>query len=179
MAIFKRKMTIIDSIRVTHRRKDGTIISDKIINNGWFHRFLCKLGLAHNSMTNVGFAACAGLIGDVGSITAFTYVGIGEGTDAAAATDVELGSPVKLKSASMSRVTTTATNDTLQFEATFSSADTLSGTDAITEVAAFNGNINGTSLMLLRQVYTPADSINWDQGDTYTLTVKVQCKQGA
>jgi len=32
--------------------------------------------------------------------------------------------------------------------------------------------------MLLRIVYSPADSCNWDAGDTLEVTIKVQVKQG-
>lgn len=174
------KVSIVDQITITIKDKDGKIKKQKIINNGLFHRFLMKLGLAHNSMTNVGFAAAAGLIGNTGSVTAFTVIGIGTGTTAAAATDTALGTAIKLKAATVSRVQTTVSNDTLQLVATFSAAlDSLSGTNAITEVGAFNGTTNGVSTMLLRQVYSPADTCNWDQGDTLQVTIKIQCKQGA
>ena len=179
-----RKTIIVDQIEVVHRDKDGNVISKRIINNSLLRRILIKLGLAHNSLTEVGFAACAALIGNVsGAPAAFQSIGIGKGTTAPPTpnTNTQLETSVKLKtSTTITRVTTDYTNDTLELIATFSNAiDGLTGIDDITEIGAFNGNLNGTSLMLLRQVYAPADVCNWDQGDTLQITVKVQCKQGS
>jgi hypothetical protein len=30
----------------------------------------------------------------------------------------------------------------------------------------------------MHQVYSPADTMNWDQGDQLQVTVKIQAKQG-
>ena len=180
MRLIKQPTYIIDSIETIHFDKNGKILSKRILNNGKFHRFLKWLRLAHDSMTNTGFAAIAGLIGNTGAIVAFTVIGIGTGTNAAGATDTQLQTPAVLIAATVSRVTTGPTNDTLNLVHSFVAADGLSGTaQAITEVGAFNGTVNGTSIMMLRQKYTPADTMNWDQGDSLQVTVKVQVKQGA
>jgi hypothetical protein len=83
---------------------------------------------------------------------------------------------IKRKAGTGTRVTTTVTNDTFQLVATFSSADTLSGSSNVTEVGMFNDAAAGT--MLMRQVFT-AIPCNWDIGDTLEMTIKGQMKQGA
>ena len=174
-----QKLGYVDNIEIVHKNKEGKILSEKIINNGWLHRLLCKLGLRHNSMTATGFAGIAGLIGNVGSISPFTVIGIGTNNTSATVNDTALLGSVKLSSATVSRVTTTYTNDTLQLVHTFSAAnDNLTGTNAIVEIGCFNGLTNGTDIMCLRQVYSPADSCNWDNGDTLQVTVKIKCMQG-
>jgi hypothetical protein len=189
MKPIKQKFMMIDSIRVTVRDKNGKIKSDHIINNGRWHRFLCKIGLAHNSITNNGMAACAALIGNVASApAAFQYVGIGSGTVASGATDAWLGSATCVASAtSITRVSTTVTNDTLQLVYTFGSTaggGSLTGTYSVDEVIVANGSgttgfsASGTHIALLRQVYTPVDSCQFSQGDTIAVTVKIQVKQG-
>jgi hypothetical protein len=91
-----------------------------------------------------------------------------------------LGTPKKLKAATVTQEDEDGTDDVLQLVATFSAAlDTISGTDSITEVGVHNGTDNDTAICLLRQVYTPADVLNWDQGDQMIVTVRVQVKQGA
>ncbi len=118
-----------------------------------------------NLVVNAGKAAVAGLINGIVT-TPFTYIAIGTGTTAPAATDTALGNEVKRKSATTSRVTTTVTNDTAQLVVTFSSADTLSGTQAITESGVFDSATGGT--MLCRQTFS-ALNINWDAGDTLQI----------
>jgi hypothetical protein len=136
-------------------------------------------------MTNVGFADVAGLVENLGGPPAyFTVIGIGTGTQAAAATDTKLamadGAAVKLKTATtMTRVLGNVADDTNEWIATFNKAtDGITGTTLITEVGIFNGVVNGTSDMLLHQVYTPSDSVNFDQGDSITVTVTMLNKQG-
>jgi len=129
-----------------------------------------------NSITNTGMAQAAGLLlTDVGG-TAFDYVGIGTGDTAADPTDTDLETPVKRKAGTGTQVTTTQTDDTAQIVATFSSADSLSGTDAIVEGGVFTAESNG--VMLFRKTFT-AKSVNWDDGDTLEVTAKCQMKQGA
>jgi len=129
-----------------------------------------------NSITNTGMAQVAGLVLiDVGG-TAFDYVGIGTGSTAESAAHTDLITPVKRKTATGTRVTTTQTDDTAQLVATFSSGDTLSGTDAICEAGVFTAESAG--VMLFRKIFT-AKSVNWDDGDTLEVTAKCQMKQGA
>lgn len=161
----KENIGIVDEIEWVHRDKHGNVI----------RRYSSK-GKKHKCLTNLGFKEIAGLmLTDVGG-TAFDYIAIGTGTTAADPTDTALQTEVKRKAGTGTRVTTTVTDDTAQLVTTFSSADTLSGTQNITEVGVFNAAAAG--VMLMRQVFT-AESINWDAGDTFEITVKVQCKQGA
>jgi len=128
------------------------------------------------SITNTGMAEVAGIIlTDVGG-TAFDFVGIGTGTTAESAAHTDLITPVKRKAGTGTRVTTAVTNDTAQLVATFSSADTLSGSSAIAEAGVFNAVSGGT--MLFRKIFT-AKTVNWDDGDTLEVTAKCQMKQGA
>ena len=169
-----------DRIFVEVKDKYGKVKSAHWLNEGMLRRFTNYLHLTHNSMTNTGFAELANLAGNVSTPTAFTVIGIGTNSSPAAGpTNTQLGTSVKLKAATVSRIQTTVTNDTLKLIATFSNAlDALTGTSAIVEIGMFNGTTNGVSIMALRQVYTPADSVNFDQGDSITVTVLMQEKQG-
>jgi hypothetical protein len=129
-------------------------------------------------MTTIGCAAIAGLmLVDVGG-TAFDYIAIGTLTTAASTADTALGAEKVRKASTGSRVTTSGPNDTAQLVVSFSSLDAgLTGTMAISEVGVFNAASNGT--LLMHQVYT-ADSLKWTpDGDTLTVTVKLQVKQGS
>lgn len=121
-----------------------------------------------NTTTNVGFAVVAGLFGNVDSQTAFTYLEVGTGTNAAAAGDTALqtaitDSGLARAAATVSRVTTTQTNDTCQLLKSWS----VSGTKAITEAGAFNASSAG--VMAGRQVFS---AVNVVSGDTFQLTYK-------
>lgn len=171
-----------DRIFVEVKDKYGKTKSAHWINEGKLRRFLIKLRLRHNSMTNDGFVAFVQQIGGIATVPAvFNSIGIGTNSSPAAGpTNTQLGTSIKVKTATtIVQYTTSVTNDTLKLVATFSNAlDSLTGTSAIVEIGMFNGNLNGTSKMALRQVYTPADSVNFDQGDTITVTILMQEKQG-
>lgn len=101
----------------------------------------------HNGITNAGFAAMAGLVGNTGSVTAFTYLAVGSSSTAFAASQTALVGEISTSglsraSATVSRVTTTQTNDTLQLTKTF----TLSGSATVEEVGAFNASSSGVML---------------------------------
>ena len=154
-----------DRVILEHRDKDGNLIAKR--DSGW---------QKHECLTNTGFASVAGLLlTDVGD-TAYDYIGIGTGVGAADPTDTDLGTPVKRKTGTGTRVTTTVANDTSQIVVTFAAADTLSGTDAITESGVMNAAAAGT--MICRQTFA-ALNINWDAGDSLQVTWKIQAKQGA
>ena len=187
-----RKIGYVDSIRIVHKDKDGKVISDRIINNGFWHRVLVKLHLRHNSVLNNGMALAAALLGNVASApAAVQYVGIGSGTTAASSTDVWLQTPVTVQSAtSITRVSTVVTNDTLQLVFTFGSTAaqgtiTTTGNFAISEVIASNGSgttsysASGTNIGFLHQVYSPVDNCNFANGDSLQVTIKVKCEQGS
>ena len=125
-------------------------------------------------ITNVGMAEAAQAL-----IGAFTVIGIGDATTAESAshTDLQAATNKKRKTATASRVTTAQLNDTAQWEATFSAADGLTGTWTVGEAGVFNNVTNG--VMLLRKVLSPTKTVDWAAGDTITVTLKDQQKQGA
>jgi hypothetical protein len=139
-------------VRLEVRDKDGNLLHDT--------------GRLENLITNAGKAAVAGLVGNTGAITAFSYLALGTSSTAAAATQTALvaeivDSGLARAAATMSRTTTTVTNDTLRFVYTW----TASGTKSVQEVGAFNASSAGT--MLGRKVVTQLDLINTN---TCTLT---------
>ena len=146
-------MRIRGIIEIEHIR-NGKVLSHKVIEN---------------TITNTGKAEVANLIGNVSSPTAFTYLAVGTGTTAASATDTTLQTEITdsglgRAAATVSRVTTTTTNDTLQLYKSFS----VSGSKSITEAGVLNASSLGT--LLGRQVFS-ADSVV--SGDTYNLTYKI------
>lgn len=118
-----------------------------------------------NSTTNTGFAQVAGLIN--GLVTNFfEYIAIGTGTTAAAASQTALVAEATRASAdTISRVTTTQTNDTAQWVETFS----FVAGSAITESSLQDASTAGT--MLARQTFS---AINVASGDSLQVTWKVQ-----
>ena len=177
---------LVEEIEVVHRNKDGKVLKVHKINTGFWNRLLCKLGLKHNSITSAGMAIVAGLIlTDIGG-TAFDYIAIGTGTTSAAVGDDatythSCQNEQSRLAAVGTRVQGSYANDTAKWVITFShAADAgLTGTDAITEIIIVNNATAGQGIMLLRQVYTPADNCHWDAGDTLQVTVKCQIKQGS
>jgi len=163
--------------------KEGTRMEDVIeyvIRDGMgkVRKSWTSKGTSHRCLTNSGFGIVAGLLlTDItgGTITAFDYVEIGTGTIVAAPTDVALGTAIKRKAGTGTRIQTTILNDTANLVATFSSADGLSGTSDVSEVGMFNAASGVT--MLMRQTFTP-EHLDWDAGDSLQMTVKVQMKQG-
>jgi len=121
-----------------------------------------------NTITNTGLAQIALLAGDASAVP-FTYLALGTGVAAAAATDTTLGtessaSGLARAAATVSRVTTTVTNDTLQLLKAF----TAGASAAITECGIFNDSSVGT--LLGRQVFS---AVNVVSGDILTITYKV------
>ena len=129
--------------------------------------------VVENLIVNTGLAEIAGLVGNTGSPTAFTYLAVGSASTAANATDTTLETELtdgglKRASATVTRQTTTAANDTLQLVKTF----TVTGTKTVREVGVFNDSTSGT--MLSRSVLT--SDKNLESGDTFTLTYQLICK---
>lgn len=121
-----------------------------------------------NLVTTAGKALAAGLLGASGAPAAVTYLEVGTGTTAAAAGNTALetaitDSGLARAAATVSLVTTTTTNDTLQLLKSWS----VSGTKAVTECGAFNASSAGS--MLGRQVFS---AINVISGDTLQITYK-------
>jgi hypothetical protein len=172
---------MVDRIVVEHKDRYGKVISRREFPRDYslFHKFLVKIGLRHNTISEYGMAIAAGLL--IGTGSAFTYVGIGTGTTAAAVTDAGLQTQISRLSCTPTRITTTYTNDTIQLQVTFSHANdsNLTGTSSVTEVGVFNASGSTSQAILFHIVYSPADSCNWDQGDQLTVTATCQLKQGS
>ena len=141
-------------------------------------KFLVTGKRPHNTMTNAGFGVTSGLINGIGSYAVFTYTSIGTGTVTAAATDTAMGTEVKRKVGTQTQQTTVQTNDTSQWDATFSSSDSLTGTTAITEVGIFNASTGGTLLVHFSSTTVMA-TCTWTNGDTFEAIVKIKSEQGS
>jgi hypothetical protein len=120
----------------------------------------------HNLVVNTGLAYIASRMKDA-TATAMSHMGVGTGTTAAAAAntalETALGARVTLDSTTI--VTTTASNDSVQYVATFGAGVS---TGAITEAGIFNALTSGT--MLCRTVFPV---INKGALDTLVITWKV------
>lgn len=102
-------------------------------------------GWIKNLTTNDGKAAFAGLAGNTGAITAFGWLALGTSNTAVVASQTALSAEItdtglQRASATVSRTTTSVTNDTLTFTKTF----TATGTKVIEEVGYFNAASSGT-----------------------------------
>lgn len=118
--------------------------------------------------TNVGFAMVADLVGNVTPVAAVTYLAVGTSATAAAATDTALGAETTTDglaraSATVTRVTTTVANDTLQLLKEW----TATGVVVLREIGALNAASNGT--LLARKVY---DAITTADTDHVKMTYK-------
>jgi len=140
----------------------------------YFHKIPVLLGHWSDHMTisnlvpTVGKAGVAGRIMGSGAPAAATYIGVGVGTTAAAATDNALqtestASGLTRATATISLVTTDVTDDTAQAVKSFS----VTGTVAVTESGMFNASSGGT--LLARQVFSAINVVN---GDSLEITWK-------
>ena len=118
-----------------------------------------------NLVVNTGLAYIASRMRDA-TATAMSHMAVGSGNVAAAAADTGLGTQLgRVALDSTTLVTTTATNDAVQYVATFAAG---TGTGAITEAGIFNASTAGT--MLCRTVFAV---INKGALDTLVITWKV------
>ncbi len=153
---FKSNFELHGSVRIVHRDKDGNVKSD----TGWLK----------NTITNAGKAETTNLLGNVSTPAAFTYLAVGSNNIAESASHTALQSEITTSglaraAATVSRVTTTQTNDTLQLEKTW----TASASVTVEEVGIFNGSSAGT--MLGRKLTGSKALAN---GETLKVTYKVQ-----
>lgn len=120
----------------------------------------------HNLVVSAGLAYIASRMKDA-TATAMTHMGVGTGTTAAAAGDTALGTALGARVAldSTTITTTSVTNDSVQYVATFGAGVS---TGAITEAGIFNALTGGT--MLCRTVFSV---INKGALDTLVITWKV------
>ncbi len=124
--------------------------------------------LGSNIVTNAGKAQLALLAGASG--TPFTYLALGTSSTAPAATDTTLGAEITdtglaRVAATVSRVTTSVTNDTLSLVGNW----TASGVKALAELGMFNAASTGT--MLGHKLVTSATTANGDSIQ-YTYTIQ-------
>lgn len=124
-----------------------------------------------NIITDVGLAAIIRLVFSGLSESKFGYLAIGTGTTSESASDTALEAEIARKAATVTQTTTSITDDTALLEATFSSADGLTGSDNVSETGIFNAASGG--ILLARKVFS-AVPINWDAGDTLTIRYYVQ-----
>lgn len=126
-------------------------------------------GWLKNTITNAALAAVSGLVGNVDSQTAFTYLEVGTSSTAESADHTALQAAITdtglaRAAATVSRQTTTQTNDTLQLYKQW----TATGTKAVEEVGIFNAA--STGVMLGRKL-TGTKTVN--NGETLTVTYKI------
>ena len=129
--------------------------------------------VVQNMVVNTGLAWLAGAItGDTTTPTDLKYIGLGTGTTAAAAGDTALETPTADARASgtVTRVTTTTTNDTVQIVGTV----TAGGARAVTEAGLFSAASDGT--LGARQVFSV---MNLASGDTLQVTWKLIAARAA
>lgn len=119
----------------------------------------------HNLVVNAGLAFISSrLIGTASAV--MSHMGVGTGAVAATGADTALGTQlVRVALTSQTQVTTTVTNDSVQYVCTFAAG---SGTGAITEAGIFNASSAGT--MLARTVFAV---INKGALDSLTITWKI------
>lgn len=120
-----------------------------------------------NLVVNGGLAQLALLAGDASAVP-FTYIAVGVSNVAVAAAQTALGNEITTgglgrAAATVSRVTTSVTNDTLQLLKVFTS----SATHAVEEVGVFNASSGVT--MLCRAL----SSKSLLSGDELSITYKV------
>jgi len=120
----------------------------------------------HNLVVNTGLAYIASRIKDATAGT-MTHMAVGTGSTPASAADTALGGALgdRVGLDSTTIVTTTATDDSVQYIATFGAGV---ATGAITEAGIFNALTGGT--MLCRTVFAV---INKGALDTLVITWKV------
>lgn len=123
----------------------------------------------YNSLMNAGFAQLALLAGDASAVP-FTYLELGTSSTAVAASQTALQSAITTNgleraAATVSRVTTTQTNDTLQLVKTWTST----GSHTVEEVGVFNAASAGT--MLARALTSTKVIVS---GETITGTYKIK-----
>ncbi len=118
-----------------------------------------------NLVVDVGLAYIASRMKDA-SATAMSHMAVGTNSTAAADANTALGAEsARVALTSSTITTTTVSNDTVEYLATFG---TGVGTAALTEAGIFNASSSGT--MLCRTVFAV---INKGANDTLTITWKV------
>jgi hypothetical protein len=127
----------------------GGVFELKIYKSKWHERrgIVQDSVKIHNKMTNASLAVITGLVGNTGAQTAFGYLALGTSTTAVSASHTALQAELSTlglsrTASSNSRTTTTQTNDTLVFTASWN----VSGGTTIEEIGIFNAASVGTML---------------------------------
>lgn len=123
-----------------------------------------------NIITATGLAHMANRISGVSSPAAMGWMAVGTGATAAAVGDVLLGTEVARAALSpgVSLTTTTQTNDTINYQATFAAG---TATGALTEAGVFGVVTANTGPMLNRLVFSV---INKGAADALSITWRVK-----
>ena len=172
----KVKKLFQQNLLCTHLLKKG-LISPRWINSPFASLVSPFLGhyaskmTVKNLITNAGFAGAASRLGGSGAEAIFNYIAVGTGIVAASAANTTLGTETAASGLSrvagtVSRITTTQTNDTSQVTTTF----TVTGTVAVTESGLLNAASVG--VLLCRQVFTAINVVN---GDSLAITWQIKC----
>ena len=148
----KKNLSIKGRVKVERHSASGKLID----STGWLN----------NTITTAGLAVVAGLVGNVDTQTAFTYLAVGTSSTAESSTHTALQSETTTNglaraAATVSRETTTATDDTLQLYKQW----TASGTIVVEEIGAFNASSSGN---MLGRKLTTTKTVN--SGETLTAT---------
>lgn len=123
-----------------------------------------------NSTMNAGLAVFSGLAGNTGSQTAFGWLAVGTSSTAVAASQTTLQAEITTNglaraAATVSQVTTTQTNDTLQLVKAWS----VSGSSTVEEIGYFNASSAG--VMGGRALTGTKAVVN---GETLTATYQIK-----
>ncbi|GAI12716.1 unnamed protein product [marine sediment metagenome] len=183
MPTFKDKVGIKHSIDIVVKRKDGSIkaerhygdikdgvkrkIKDSIFTILW-KRLITKQCVMKDGITNAGKAAVAGLFLKDISVNDFDWLAIGTGVTAFNAAQTALVAETHRVAGVGTRVETAVADDTAQLVVTFSG---FTGEENVSEIGEFNADTGGD--MGMRQTFT-ALPVDWDEGDSIVMTVKVQ-----
>lgn len=149
------KLKIKGMVRIVVKDKDGKILKDT--------------GFKKNQITNGFFAVVSGLVGNVGSQVAMTYLALGTSSTATSAAHTTLQAEItdtglSRSSATVTRSTTTQTNDTLQLDKTW----TATGSKTVEEIGVFNAASSG--VMAARKLTGSTAVVNTN---TITATYKI------
>ncbi len=123
------------------------------------------------SITTAGKGLASGLLGAVGSPAAVLWLAYGTGTTAFNVAQTTLVTESQRAAATVTQVTTTVANDTVQLTKTFS----ITGTEAISEIGAFNAAAVGTLFARVTSTDAHFTLKNVTSGDSFALTYKCKC----
>lgn len=173
------KSHITENVRYRLRDKDGNV--KPVFRDNRLFQWLMRKGLVSpkapkipflfgtwsqsrvisNLLVDDGKAGIASRINGADSEAAFEYIALGTGTTSTASDDTELETETHREQATVSRTTTSVTDDTARLENTFS----FSSSHALTESGVFNDDSSG--VMAARQTFS---EINVDDGDSLDVT---------